>query len=53
MKRLQNCSITCFLVKRYMPKAMAIAAEIVENAAPVSVALSKAMLWHGLSEPEP
>ena len=35
-----------------LPRAMAIAAEIAENAAPVSVALSKAMLWHGLSEPD-
>jgi len=36
-----------------LPKAMAIAAEIVEKAAPVSLALSKAMLWHGLSEQDP
>jgi enoyl-CoA hydratase/carnithine racemase len=34
------------------PKAMAIAQKS-ENSAPVSVALSKAMLWHGLSEPDP
>ena len=36
-----------------LPKAMEIATEIAENTAPVSVALSKAMLWHGLSEDDP
>jgi enoyl-CoA hydratase/carnithine racemase len=36
-----------------LPKAMALAEEIVENSAPVSVTLSKAMLWHGLGEPDP
>jgi enoyl-CoA hydratase/carnithine racemase len=36
-----------------LPKAMALAKEIVENSAPVSVTLSKAMLWHGLGEPDP
>jgi enoyl-CoA hydratase/carnithine racemase len=36
-----------------LPKAMAIAAEIAENTAPVSVALSKSMLWHGLGEKDP
>ena len=34
-------------------KAMRIAQEISENAAPVSVALSKALLWHGLTEDDP
>jgi enoyl-CoA hydratase/carnithine racemase len=36
-----------------LPKALGIAREIAENTAPVSVALSKALLWHGLSEPDP
>jgi enoyl-CoA hydratase/carnithine racemase len=36
-----------------LPRAMAIATEIVENTSAVSVALSKAMLWHGLSEATP
>ena len=36
-----------------LPKAMEIAREIVENAAPVAVALTKAMLWHGLGEDDP
>ena len=33
--------------------AMRIAEEISQNAAPVSVALSKALLWHGLAEDDP
>ena len=33
--------------------AMRIAQEISQNAAPVSVALSKALLWHGLAEDDP
>jgi len=36
-----------------LPKARALAKEIVENSAPVSISLSKAMLWHGLGEPDP
>jgi enoyl-CoA hydratase/carnithine racemase len=36
-----------------LPKAMAIAAEIAENTSAVSVALSKALLWHGLVEEDP
>jgi enoyl-CoA hydratase/carnithine racemase len=36
-----------------LPRAMSIAREIAENASPVSVALSKAMLWHGLAEKDP
>jgi enoyl-CoA hydratase/carnithine racemase len=36
-----------------VPKAMAIAREIADNTAPVSVALSKALLWHGLTEEDP
>ena len=39
--------------KEVLPKAMSIAAEIAENTAPVSVALSKALLWHGLVEEDP
>ncbi len=34
-------------------QAMSIAEEIADNAAPVSVALSKALLWHGLAEGDP
>jgi enoyl-CoA hydratase/carnithine racemase len=36
-----------------LPKAMAISKEIAENTSAVSVALSKALLWHGLSEDDP
>jgi enoyl-CoA hydratase/carnithine racemase len=36
-----------------LDKAMTIAREIVENTSAVSVALSKALLWHGLSEDDP
>ena len=36
-----------------LPKAMAIAKEIAENTSAVSVALSKGLLWHGLSEDDP
>lgn len=38
---------------KVLPKAKEIAAEIAQNSAPVSVALSKALLWHGLSEEAP
>jgi enoyl-CoA hydratase/carnithine racemase len=34
-------------------KAMAIAKEIAENTSAVSVAISKALLWHGLAEEDP
>ncbi|MCB2186792.1 MAG: enoyl-CoA hydratase/isomerase family protein [Deltaproteobacteria bacterium] len=36
-----------------LDKALTLAREIVENTSPVMVALAKAMLWHGLSEPDP
>jgi len=36
-----------------LAKAMAIAHEIAENTSAVSVALSKALLWHGLGEDDP
>ena len=36
-----------------LPKAMTIAKEIAENTSAVSVALSKALLWHGLAEDDP
>jgi len=36
-----------------LPKAMTIAKEIAENTSAVSVALSKALLWHGLTEDDP
>jgi enoyl-CoA hydratase/carnithine racemase len=38
---------------RVLEKAMTIASEIVENTSAVSVALSKALLWHGLAEGDP
>jgi enoyl-CoA hydratase/carnithine racemase len=36
-----------------LPKAMDMAKEIAENTSAVSVALSKALLWHGLGEADP
>ena len=36
-----------------LAKAYELAAEIAENTSAVSVALSRALLWHGLSEPDP
>lgn len=36
-----------------LAKAVSIAKEIADNAAPVSVALSKALLWHSLAEGDP
>jgi enoyl-CoA hydratase/carnithine racemase len=36
-----------------LPKAMEIAREIAENTSAVSVALAKALLWHGLGQPDP
>jgi enoyl-CoA hydratase/carnithine racemase len=39
--------------EQVLSTAMKIAEEISENAAPVSVALSKALLWHGLAEDDP
>jgi enoyl-CoA hydratase/carnithine racemase len=39
--------------ERVLDKAMTIAREIVENTSAVSVALSKALLWHGLAEGDP
>lgn len=36
-----------------LPAARALAAEIVANAAPVSVALTRQMLWRGLGSPHP
>ncbi|MEE8311941.1 MAG: crotonase/enoyl-CoA hydratase family protein [Candidatus Binatia bacterium] len=36
-----------------LPKAMAIAREIADNTSAVSVALSKALLWHGLGQDDP
>lgn len=38
---------------KVLDKAMTIAREIAENTSAVSVALSKALLWHGLSEGDP
>ena len=39
--------------EKVLDKAMTIAREIAENASAVSVALSKALLWHGLAEGDP
>jgi enoyl-CoA hydratase/carnithine racemase len=39
--------------EQVLDKAMAIAHEIVENTSAVSVALAKALLWHGQTEPDP
>ena len=39
--------------EKVLPKAMEISKEIVENTSAVSVALSKALLWHGLVEDDP
>ena len=36
-----------------LPKAMSIAREIADNTSAVSVAMSKALLWHGFSEDDP
>ena len=36
-----------------LPKAMELAREIADNTSATSVALTKAMLWRGLSEPDP
>ncbi|MCD6305843.1 MAG: crotonase/enoyl-CoA hydratase family protein [Deltaproteobacteria bacterium] len=36
-----------------VPKAMEIAREIADNTSAVSVGLCKALLWHGLGEPDP
>ncbi len=36
-----------------LPKALEIAAEIANNTSAVSVALNKALLWHGLEEKDP
>lgn len=38
---------------KVLEKAMTIAKEIAENTSAVSVALSKALLWHGYGEPDP
>jgi enoyl-CoA hydratase/carnithine racemase len=39
--------------EKVLDKAMMIAREIADNASAVSVALSKALLWHGLAEGDP
>lgn len=39
--------------EQVLDKAMAIAKEIAENTSAVSVALAKALLWHGQAEPDP
>jgi len=39
--------------EQVLEKAMSIAREITENTSAVSVALGKALLWHGYAEPDP
>lgn len=39
--------------ERVLDKALSIAREIVQNTSAVSVALAKALLWHGQAEPDP
>ena len=39
--------------EKVLDKAMTVAREIAENTSAVSVALSKALLWHGLAEGDP
>lgn len=39
--------------EQVLEKALAIAGEIVDNTSAVSVALGKALLWHGQAEPDP
>ncbi len=36
-----------------LPKALELAREIADNTSAISVTLAKAMLWHGLDEPDP
>ena len=39
--------------EQVLPKALELAREIAENTSATSVALAKAMVWHGLGEPDP
>jgi enoyl-CoA hydratase/carnithine racemase len=50
-----NSGLFNYVVPRedVLPRAQEIAAEIAGNTSAVSVALSKALLWHGLSEEDP
>jgi len=50
-----NSGLFNYLVPReqVLPQAMNIAREIAENTSAVSVTLSKGLLWHGLSQPDP
>ena len=50
-----NSSLFSYIVpkEKVFEKAMTIAREIAENTSAVSVALSKALLWHGLVEDHP
>lgn len=38
---------------KVLPKALELAHEIVDNTSATSIALTKALLWHGLSDPDP
>ena len=50
-----NSGLFNYVVPRdeVLPKAMTIAKEITDSTSAVSVALSKALLWHGLAEDDP
>jgi enoyl-CoA hydratase/carnithine racemase len=50
-----NSGLFNYVVPRdeVVPRAMSVAKEIAENTSAVSVALSKALLWHGLGEADP
>jgi len=50
-----NSGLFNYVVSRdeVLPKAMKIAEEIKDHTSAVSVALSKALLWHGLTEDDP
>jgi enoyl-CoA hydratase/carnithine racemase len=50
-----NSGLFSYVVPRddVLTRAMGVAREIAENTSAVSVALSKAMLWHGLGEADP
>jgi enoyl-CoA hydratase/carnithine racemase len=39
--------------EKVLPKALELAHEIADNTSATSIALSKALLWHGLSDPDP
>lgn len=52
---VQNTGLFNYILpaEQVLPKALELAMEIAENTSATSVALTKAMLWHGLAEPDP